>query len=63
MENYEGFKLFFKAVELWINQEIDIENARFGQAEICGATRRLAQATSRANHFWKFSAVREELGL
>jgi hypothetical protein len=39
MENYEGFKLFFKAVELWINQEIDIENARFGQAEICGATK------------------------
>jgi hypothetical protein len=39
MENYEEFKLFFKAVELWINQEIDIENARHGRADICGGTR------------------------
>ncbi len=39
MENYEEFKLFFKALELWINQEIDIENARLGRVEICGGTK------------------------
>jgi hypothetical protein len=37
MEDYEGFKLFFKAVELWINQEIDIENSQLGINPICGA--------------------------
>jgi len=39
IENYEEFKLFFNAVGLWINQEIDIENNRWAKAELVGATK------------------------
>ncbi len=39
-ESYENFKLFFNAVGLWINQEIDIENSKLGIARLVGATKR-----------------------
>jgi hypothetical protein len=39
IENHQEFKLFFHAVELWVNQEIDVENAKRGKAQVSGATK------------------------